>query len=146
MVISLHKKGKGKIEYTTVTEIVLLMTPSECNVSNITDKVSEQVGFPAVLLDSKCFPLIKNDSTSGVEFWKSTRKYWRLRLHYGIGCQVIYNDVNLADQAKAVDLTTADARCDEVGPARKRQCEDNLGFRASSSPVLEKITKIAKIS
>ena len=32
------------------------------------------MGFQAVLLDSKCFPLLSNESTSGVDFWKSTRK------------------------------------------------------------------------
>ena len=33
-----------------------------------------QVGFKVVLLDSKLFPLFENDSTTGVEFWRSTRK------------------------------------------------------------------------
>ena len=36
--------------------------------------VKRQVGFDVVLLDSKLYPIINNDATSGTEFWKSTRK------------------------------------------------------------------------
>ena len=30
--------------------------------------------FDVVLLDSKCFPLLDNDSTKGIEFWKSANR------------------------------------------------------------------------
>lgn len=36
--------------------------------------VKMQVGFEVILLDSKCFPLLDNESTAGVEFWCTTRK------------------------------------------------------------------------
>jgi len=36
--------------------------------------VKEQLSFDVILLDSKCFPLLDNDNTKGIEFWKSTRK------------------------------------------------------------------------
>ena len=33
-----------------------------------------QVGFDVILLDSKLFPLTDNNSATGVDFWRSTRK------------------------------------------------------------------------
>ena len=35
--------------------------------------MSQQLGFQVVLLDSKCFPLLGNEGTSG-DFWKGSRK------------------------------------------------------------------------
>ena len=46
----------------------------ECNAPTVTEKVKNQVGFEAILLDSKLYPLIANDSTSGLDYWKSSRK------------------------------------------------------------------------
>jgi len=46
----------------------------ECTVSKVAELVKRQVGFEVVLLDSKLFPVIDNESTSGPEFWRSTRK------------------------------------------------------------------------
>ena len=39
----------------------------------ISKLVEQQVGFEVMLLDSKCFPLLSNDSTCGPHFWKGTR-------------------------------------------------------------------------
>ena len=36
--------------------------------------VKTQVGFDVILLDSKLFPLTDNNSATGVDFWRSTRK------------------------------------------------------------------------
>ena len=77
MVVSLSKKGKekkGKLEYTTVTQVVVSLSPSECNVPAISQLVSQQLGFQAILLDCKCYPLVCNESTSGIDFWNSTQK------------------------------------------------------------------------
>ena len=77
LVVSLSKKGKekkGKIEYTAVTQVVVSLSLADCNVATVTDRVTQQVGFQAVVLDSKCYPLMSNEATTGVEFWKSTRK------------------------------------------------------------------------
>ena len=38
------------------------------------DLVARQVGFPVILLDSKLYPLLSNEGTSDVDFWRSTRK------------------------------------------------------------------------
>lgn len=145
MVVSLHKKGKakkGRIEYTTVTQVVVSMTPAECNVSHVTDKVSELIGFPAILLDSKCFPLMKNESTSGLEFWKSTRKILAASaaLWQQVSGQTI--GVNPADQAQgAVDWT-----CENFEPTPKKVCAESSSAQSDSCvvTVLEKVTKIEK--
>ena len=42
MVVNLHKKGKakkGKVDYTTVTQVVVSMTPAECNVNDVATSV-----------------------------------------------------------------------------------------------------------
>ena len=77
MVVSLSKKGKekkGKLEYTAVTQVVVSLSPTESNVPAISQMVTQQLGFQAVLLDCQCYPLMSNESTSGIDFWKSTRK------------------------------------------------------------------------
>ena len=44
-----------------------------CNVSGVTDLVAKQVGFSAILLDSKCYPIPSSSGTCGIDFWKGTR-------------------------------------------------------------------------
>ena len=46
----------------------------QCNIKEVCNKVRDQVGFEAVLLDSKCYPLVTNGDTSDPDFWKSTIK------------------------------------------------------------------------
>ena len=50
------------------------LSPSACTVSAVTDHVRKQIDFDVILFDSKCYPLIGNQSTSGEGFWKSTWK------------------------------------------------------------------------
>ena len=48
MVVSLSKKGKqkkGKVEYSVVTQIVVSISPCDCNVPAITQLVTQQLGF-----------------------------------------------------------------------------------------------------
>ena len=50
IVVSLSQKGKqkkGKLDYTTVTQVVVPILPSDCNVPTVTCLVSQQVGFEA---------------------------------------------------------------------------------------------------
>ena len=62
--------------YNVVSQVIVSINTiaGECNVSAVSEKVQEQVGFEVILLDSKLFPLLDNDATTGVDFWKSTRK------------------------------------------------------------------------
>ena len=62
MIVSLSKQGKGKgqqcIEYTTVTQVVVTLSPSQCTVQAVG---AQQVGFEVVLLDSKCYQLLNTE-------------------------------------------------------------------------------------
>ena len=58
-------KASLKMDYSVVTQIVVSLVPSQCNVQAVGDLVAQQVGFEVVLLDSKCFPLLANESTFG---------------------------------------------------------------------------------
>jgi hypothetical protein len=59
MIVSLSNKEKGRdrqrLEYTTVTQVVVSLSPSQCTVQAVGDLVAQQVGFDVVLLDSKCY-------------------------------------------------------------------------------------------
>ena len=67
-------KGKSRVDHEVVTQVVVNLGPSACSVSSVTDLVRKQVDFNVILLDSNCYPLLGNESTSGEGFWKSTRK------------------------------------------------------------------------
>ena len=68
-------KGNSKVAYEIVTQVTVSLDPSStCTVRKVTDLVSKQVGVEVILLDSKCYPLLENDSTAGEGFWRSTRK------------------------------------------------------------------------
>ena len=66
----------NRLAHTVVTQVIISLDSSagECNVDTAAEMVKRQVGFEVVLLDSKLFPVIPNDSTSGPDFWKSTWK------------------------------------------------------------------------
>ena len=64
----------SKIDFQVVTNIVLTLEPSQCNLATVGKPVAQQVGFEVILLDSKAYPLLPSDATSGAQFWKSTRK------------------------------------------------------------------------
>lgn len=66
----------SRFTHTVVTQVIISLDLSmgECTVSKAAELVKRQVGFDVVLLDSKLFPVIDGESTSGPEFWRSTRK------------------------------------------------------------------------
>lgn len=69
-------KTNGMI-YTIVTQVIVSINSSlgECNVTSVSEMVKAQLGgLEVILLDSKLYPIMDNEATSGVEFWKSTRK------------------------------------------------------------------------
>ena len=49
----------------------------ECTVGIVAEKVKAQVGFDTILLDSKQYPVLENDATSGIEFGSQPGKSWR---------------------------------------------------------------------
>ena len=67
-------KGKGQIKYDVITQVVVNLSPATCSVKEVFQLVAKQIDFDVALLDSKGYPLLSNESTSGESFWKSTRK------------------------------------------------------------------------
>ena len=59
--------------HNVVTQVIINLDSSACNVTQFAQSEKMQVGFEVVLLASKLFPLLDNDSTTGVEFWRSAR-------------------------------------------------------------------------
>ncbi len=66
----------NRFTHTVVTQVIVTLDPShgECNVSYVAEAVKKQLGFNVILLDSKLLPVVDSESTSGMNFWKSTRK------------------------------------------------------------------------
>ena len=67
--------SKGsRLVHTVVTQVIISLDSNDCSVTRATECVRKQIGLDVVLLDSKLFPIMDNESTSGAEFWRSTRK------------------------------------------------------------------------
>ena len=64
----------GRLVHTVVTQVIISLDSNDCSVTRATECVRKQIGLDVVLLDSKLFPIMDNESTSGAEFWHSTRK------------------------------------------------------------------------
>ncbi len=71
-----HNKPKriGSLDHKIVTQLVITLDLNNCGPSIVADLIQQQVGFSVVLLDSKCFPILENSTTTTGEFWKSNRK------------------------------------------------------------------------
>ena len=97
---------------------------SPCTVRRVTDLVSKQVGVDVVLLDSKGYPLLENDSTSVESFWRGTRKV--LAANRAIYGKLTGQCTDL--QKASVDPTGGDSDASIVGipPTLKRPCRDSL--------------------
>ena len=66
--------SKMNLLYEVVTQTQFSVDPNDCSPSAVAHSVSQSVGFEVILLDSKCYPLLDNATTSTSEFWRSTRK------------------------------------------------------------------------
>ena len=67
-------KASAHLEYNVVTQVVVTLEVGRCSPVNVAELVNQQVGFQVVLLDSKCFPILESDTTTGTDYWKSNRK------------------------------------------------------------------------
>ena len=82
IIVSLKKKsskgaasrGNMRVEYEIVTQVSVFLDPSSSTVRKVAELVKRQIDVDVILLDSKCYPLLENDSTSGELYWRSTRK------------------------------------------------------------------------
>ena len=142
MVVTFPQKSKGKakcstrMEYTVVTQVVVSLTPSQCSVEAVTELVTQQLGFQAVLLDSKCFPLIGNEGTSG-DFWKGTRKILAAsKSHYE---KSTGQSADIMSIGEAIEITD-----EEPGPSTKRRCTEGVEINPIMQEVTTKLTMIDK--
>ena len=130
-------KGNSRVEYDIVTQVTVTLDSSSCTVRRVADLVSKQVGVDVILLDSKCYPLLENDSTSVESFWRGTRKV--LAANRAIYGKLTGQCTNV--QNASVDLTGDDSDSSSVGmpPSLKRPCRDAL-----PSSIEEKLDTIVR--
>ena len=64
----------NSLTYNVVTNLIVSIDSTQCNVTAVADLVRKQVGFEVALLDSKLFPIFESEASSSSDFWKSTRK------------------------------------------------------------------------
>ena len=134
--VGASKMGNSKVEYETVTQVtVSFSSQSSCSVRKVTEMVSTQVGVKVILLDSKCYPLLENESTREESFWRSTRKV--LAANRGIYDKLMGTCTNL--QNASVDLTAEDSDSSGGGkaPSQKKPRVD-----AVSSSLSKKLDEI----
>ena len=103
--------------------------------------VAKQVDFDVVLLDSKGYPLLDNESTSGESFWKSTRKILAAN-------RQLYRKLtgqNTDIERASIDLTKDDSSDDSdillPPPVKRPKC---VCGDSSMSTVADKIEDISK--
>ena len=125
----------SRLSHTIITSIVVKLDHGmgECNVETVAEMVKAQVGFDVILLDCKLYPLIANDSTSGLDYWKSTRKVIATS-------RAVYE--KLVGKSAVDEISTVD---DEVAiiepPAKKaRVASDDV----ETTPILDKLAEIEK--
>lgn len=122
MVVSLSRKGKGKerqrLDYTTVTQVVVSLRESNCTVAAVGAAVTQHIGFDVILMDSKCYPLMNSDGTSGSGFWKSTQKILAASRSLFEKLTSVSSNADITDRA-VTDLT-ADG---EPGPFKKKKLD-----------------------
>ena len=77
-------KGNTRVEQETVTQVLMFLDPclpppphphppSPPLCTRWPSLIVKRL-MDVILLDSKCYPLLENDSTSGELYWRSTRK------------------------------------------------------------------------
>ena len=145
VLVSVKKSVKGKeksgaVYYDIITQVVVNLSPATCNVREVSQLVAKQVDFEVVLLDSKGYPLLDNNSTSGESFWKSTRKI--LAANKQLYRKVTGQNTNI--ERASIDLTKDDSSDDSdilLPPVKLRKCE----FGDSSVVLIaDKIEDISK--
>ena len=117
------------MEYEIVTQISVFLDVSSSTVRKVTELVKRQIGLDVVLVDSKCYPLLDNDSTRGEAFWKSTRKV--LAANRGL-----YN--KLTGQHTDLEKASIDLTCEETA-------EESDSSGATSPELLEPLRRQPRI-
>lgn len=126
--------NQQSVKHKVITQIMVNMDSSKCTVSAVAGLVKEQVGVDVVLMDSKCYPLYENYSTSGVEFWKSGRRILATSQH---------NYENIIGKPPVLTLGAIFPVCpNDKAPTPKRSRSKDDDQPAAKSPIEEKIDSI----
>ena len=116
----------SRLEYSIVTQVFLCLTPEQCNINSMSDLVARQVGFPDILLDSKCYSLSNNSGTIyWIWFLEKQRKFLP-------ASKSLYEE--LTGHSTTID---SNLEAMQPPPAKKQRQEDML-------IELEKVTAIDK--
>ena len=152
IVVSLKKrsgkgstKGNPKVQYEICSNTnIRILGVSSSTVRQVTELVKRQIGLDVVLLNSKSYPLLDNDSTRGEAFWKSTRKV--LAANRGLYNKLIGQHTDL--EKASIDLTCEDTaeesdslettNPESLEPLRK---QPRLKYDISVNTKLDKIAK-----
>ena len=119
-----------------MTQVVIKLSSTQCNVSATTQKVTLQVGYDVILLDSKCLPILTSEGTSGVEFWRSTHEILaasQSRYEHLTG-----KAVKIELEGVGIDLTGDDVEPGPEPPTKRPKQDD------SASDTALKITRVEK--
>ena len=127
-----------------VTQTSVFLDVSSSTVRQVTELVKRQIGLDVVLLNSKSYPLLDNDSTRGEAFWKSTRKV--LAANRGLYNKLTGQHTDL--EKASIDLTCEDTaeesdssettNPESLEPLRK---QPRLKYDISVNTKLDKIAK-----
>ena len=124
-------KMASNFNYSVVTQIVVLLDETKCDVPFVTEQVSKQLGFEAILLDSKCYVIRQSDSTKGIDFWKSNRKIMATS-------KQAYENINSPDVSAASVLPRKRASSmDEELHSKMSKVIDNLDWIGNVSHFFE---------
>ena len=111
-------KATFHLDYKIVTQVVVTLEVGNCSPDIVADLIKQQVGFQVVLLDSKCFPILESDTTTGTDYWKSNRKI--LAASKSLYTRLTGSSANVKRANNAVDLTNSDE--EGVAPPKSKCC------------------------
>ena len=78
---------------------------SSSTVQHVTELMKRQIDLDVVLVDSKCYPFLDNDSTHGKAIWKTTRKVLAANRN-------LYN--KLTSQHTDLEVASIDFTCEDT--------------------------------
>lgn len=125
------------LTYSVVTQTQVNVDSSSCTPTAVSSLVSRSVGFDVVLLDSKCYPLLHNEATTVLEFWKSTRKILA-------ASKVSYEKLTGKVFSSTIDLTKNEDDNSNSDCLPKRKCRSDVTLSRKIEKVHTAIDKLQK--
>ena len=122
----------------------MLLDASTSTVRQVTKLVGKQVDQGVILLDSKCYLILENVSTSEEAFWKSTRKV--LAANCDLYDKLTGKSTRSVGKA-SIDLTgdDSDSSSSDLQPSGKRPCHDTSSMEAKLEDISQKVSSIQRL-